>query len=258
MGFRVVERGGELHAGDLIGAEKKLLALAARDRLPLARLWLAAPALVVPRSYRHLEGFDAACAELGAAGCPVHVRPSGGGVVPQGPGMLNLSLAYTVRQAPGNCIEAAYLHLCGLLAEALASFGVRARWQAVEGSFCDGRFNLACGSESAPRKIAGTAQYWQRLPQQGASSAASAAPPTHAVLAHAVLLVDPDLAALHERANALEAALGRPQRYLIDRTTSLAAQLPAGRSAQHQPLMPAVIDRIAQLAEQAWPPDCAG
>lgn len=122
--------------------------------------------------------------------------------------MLNLSLSYAVHGMPGNVAERVYAHLCNLVSRALAPLGIDANPRAVEGSFCDGRFNLAVGE----RKIAGTAQYWRRRGGR------------QAVLAHALLLVDADVVALTDRANAFEAALGSERRYRADVLTTIATE----------------------------------
>jgi lipoate-protein ligase A len=76
----------------------------------------------------------------------------------------------------------------------------------VEGSFCDGRFDLAVGG----RKLAGTAQSWRRV----------AGRPV--VLAHAVIVVDAEPEALTEAANAFERNLGSGRRYRAEALTSVA------------------------------------
>lgn len=215
---------------------------------PLARLWTAPEALVVPRSYQRYAALDTARAQLAAQGCPVHLRHSGGGLVPQGPGILNLSLAYRAPAAPGACFELVYRHLCGLLQAGLRTLGLDAHWQPVPGSFCDGRFNLALGRGSQARKIAGSAQYWRQLPRPAGAAL------RHAVLAHAVLLVAPDLARIHARANAFERALGSGQRYDVDKTTSVASALSARRDAA---LMAEVCAALAEATQRACPPAVA-
>ena len=182
----------------------------ALDGRARAVLWRAAPGLVVPLSYRRHATLDAACAASAADGWPVWLRRSGGGAVPQGPGIVNLSLVYPVQGTPGDRAEAVYAHLCGVIGRALASFGIDARAAEVKGSFCDGRFNLAV----AGRKIAGTAQYWKRRGER------------HAVLAHALLLVNADLDGLTERLNRFESALDSPRRYDATVLTSLRRESP--------------------------------
>jgi hypothetical protein len=98
----------------------------------------------------------------------------------------------------------------------------------VSGSFCDGRYNLACGEGEAARKIVGTAQYWRPLTASGG----------HVVLAHAVILIDADLSAAHQAANAFEAQLGSERVYCADKTVTLAQLLPGERH-----LLPALARR---------------
>lgn len=222
------------------------LALMQHAGQPSARLWQAPTSLVVPRSYRRHAGFDSVAAQFAARGCPVHERPSGGGLVPQGPGILNLSLAYTLPGGLGAWMEPVYLHLCALLQGALHALGVPSHWQAVTGSFCDGRFNLACGTGAQARKIAGTAQYWRPLPRHPAG------PATHAVLAHAVLLVNPDFAAAHAWANAFEQALASGRQYDAAKTVSVAQMLGPRASAN---LMQQVRQRLADTVQNAGLPE---
>lgn len=238
MSFRLVEP--TLVPADPIEAELALLELAGQQ---VAQLWVGPQSLVVPRSYRRHSGFEAARAHFAAEGWPVHVRPSGGGLVPQGPGILNLSLAYAVQGLLSDWAEPVYRHLCELLRGALLSLGLVTHWQAVQGSFCDGRFNLAwsnpSGAPASPaRKIAGTAQYWRVLPAEGA------APRRHAVLAHAVLLVDADLAAANARANAFEQAIASGRRYDPARTVSVAEAL-------WPKTVPALMDEVQRLLREA-------
>ncbi|WP_087042839.1 lipoyl protein ligase domain-containing protein [Caballeronia ptereochthonis] len=203
---------------DPLKAEEALLARAAAGDA-VAHVWEAPVSLIVPRSYQRYAPLADAREAFARRGCPVWLRLSGGGLVPQGPGILNLSLAYPVRAAMGTASEAIYLHLCRILADTLNTLGVLTHWQAVEGSFCDGRFNLAWGpgddarKEAPPRgarKIAGTAQYWRRVPGHDTGDKDQ---PLYAVLAHAVLLVDADPIEINERANAFEAMIGSGRRY---------------------------------------------
>lgn len=244
MSFQVTQE--PTRGGDPIAAD---LALLQHAGPPRARLWEGPVSLVVPRSYRRHAAFERVAAQFAARGCPVHERPSGGGLVPQGPGILNLSLVYTLPGGLGTWMERVYLHLCALLQGTLLGFGVPTHWQAVGGSFCDGRFNLACGRGDAARKIAGTAQYWRRLP---ASTAADA--PGHAVLAHAVLLVEPDLQAAHTWANDFEQAIGSGRHYDPDRTTSVAHML--GSRAQSD-LTQRLTQALACAVQQSVPPNLA-
>lgn len=164
----------------------------------------------VPRSYQRNPQFEAACKAMDDAGMPVAVRLSGGGVVPQTAGVINLHLAYPIAaRYPLEHAESQYLGLCELIASTLATYGLCATHQTVQGSFCDGRFNLAVDG----KKIAGTAQYWRRNK--------TAATPTFSLLSHAVILVNADSSALTDMANRFEGELHSTVRYLPEKTTSV-------------------------------------
>jgi lipoate-protein ligase A len=190
---------------DDLALETRLLEQAAEGGA-YAAVWECHPALVVPATYRRFERFETLCERFAAEGWPVSVRRSGGGLVPQGPGMVNLSLAWRTPARMADAMESVYLGLCALLQEAFESFGLDARAQPVEGSFCDGRFNLALDG----RKAVGTAQYWKRVNAQ-----------EHVVLAHACVLVDADLPLLVKRANAFEAQLGSDRQYRVEAVANL-------------------------------------
>lgn len=187
--------------------EADWLTLAARSGRPSAHLWSATPGFVVPRSYERLPGWAAACAVTEAAGGTVQVRASGGGLVPQGPGLLNLSLAWVAGEsATPRDTDAIYREMAAELAEAFARLGIVATAQAVEGSFCDGRFNLAVDG----RKLVGTAQAWRRVEGR------------QVVLAHAVIVIDADPEEISAAANAFEQAAGSERHYDAEVLTSVA------------------------------------
>ncbi|SOZ38046.1 lipoate--protein ligase family protein [Cupriavidus neocaledonicus] len=223
MPFELVDPVAPDHAcSDPLQEELALLELAAQGR-QVARLWEAPLSLVVPRTYLRHAALERARADFAQRGCPVFLRMSGGGLVPQGPGILNLSLAYPVGQPPGALSDAVYLHLCAVIGGALRTLGIETHWQAVAGSFCDGRYNLAWGPPEGARKIAGTAQYWRRAP----AALQAADGQRHLVLAHAVLLVSADPEQINARANAFEAAIGSERRYDAGKVVSVREALAA-------------------------------
>lgn len=175
-----------------------------------AALWIGQTGLVAPLAYRRHAQLDEACGQSSAQGWPVRLRRSGGGVVPQGPGILNITLAYPCAGTAGDMAEPVYAHLCQLLTNALTRLGIAAFPGSVQGSFCDGRFNLAVNHQGGTRKIAGTAQYWRRASGR------------QAVLAHALLVVDADPAQLSAQANRFEDALGSGRQYDANALTSVA------------------------------------
>jgi lipoate-protein ligase A len=207
-------------------AQEHLWALrCAESGRAIAKLWTSRPMLVVPRSYERAASFEAACTASAAAGWPVRVRTSGGGVVPQGPGVWNLSLLWpTASSAPAEP-ESVYRWLCAELAGAFATLAIDIAPQAVNGSFCDGRFNLAHGGA----KLIGTAQSWRRIAK------------SHIVLAHAVMLIAADPVLLTDSCNVFEAALGRPQRYRAGAVTTVAT---AWRTAHGSAAPPSLTEDV--------------
>ncbi len=196
-------------------SEQRLIDAGVKAGGGIAWVGCGADGIVVPRSYRSKAGFDEACATLLSDGLPVHVRLTGGGVVPQSADVVNLQLVYpAVAAQPLQVSEQHYLMLCALLQKLFAVFGINTDYQTVSGSFCDGRFNLAHNG----RKIAGTAQCWQRLP---------GVPDAYTVLSSAVILAD-NPHGLTERANLLETALGSSVRYLPEKTTAVGVLSGAG------------------------------
>ncbi|MFO1327647.1 MAG: lipoate--protein ligase [Rubrivivax sp.] len=203
FGFVTVHRDA-LAAG--IAQEAEWMAGCARSGRAAAHLWRAPVGLVVPRRITTLPGWSAAAAD--AVHGEVQVRASGGGLVPQGPGVWNLSLLWPTPSAVPSGTDAIYRALCDALAGAFARLDITASPQPVEGSFCDGRYNLAVRG----RKLVGTAQAWRRV--HGVPL----------VLAHAVVVVGADPVELTARANAFEVALGSGTRYRADALTSVARE----------------------------------
>ena len=112
-----------------------------------------------------------------ALGWPVHMRPSGGDVTPQGVGTFNVSTVFRVRKDEDRNVEAIYRWLCDPLISWVEGLEKSASYGPVNQSFCDGRFNVAVEG----RKLAGTAQRWRACSSRNGD---------WAVLAHAIVLVD--------------------------------------------------------------------
>jgi lipoate-protein ligase A len=220
-GWRIDDdaRAGESAEQRVAGDAALLEAVRRGEAPPTARVWENLRCLVAARSDRRLPRFDAAARALAAAGWPVVVRESGGSAVPQGPGILCLSLAFRPARSAPCTIETSYDALCRPLEAALAALGVACARSEVRGAFCDGRYDLAVGG----RKIAGTAQRWRAGP-------GGPAPGRGALLAHAVLLVDVDLGEAAAAVNRFYETAGGARRCRADASISLREALAAGRS----------------------------
>ena len=233
-------KGGPQHAR----FDESLISLAI-NKGPVACIWTAKQGLVVPRTYQRHASFQASCEQSAQTGWPITIRQTGGGIVPQGPGIINLSLAYSVHGKPMDHSDAAYQLICRIISQALLEFGIHAYPGAVEGSFCDGRYNLAIDQNGQARKVAGTAQMWRKHPAAGAGS------DHQIVLVHALILANADVKALCNLANHFEQMLGSNKSYDSDRVASLHACLnpPASHTDDWvTQLQQALTQQIALLA----------
>ncbi len=157
-------------AADGIAREMALL----QRGQPAVMLWQSAtPALVLPSALLRRSAVQDAAELAEQGGWRVTARHTGGGIVPQGPGTLNLALVLPC--PPGFRLEEGYHLICGALSEALTRFDVQTTTGACDNVFCDGTWNLLADG----RKLAGTAQ--RRRSIGGTGSVA---------LIHAALLTD--------------------------------------------------------------------
>ncbi|WP_116970853.1 lipoate--protein ligase family protein [Blastomonas sp. UPD001] len=151
-------------------------------------MWQGQKSLVVPRTFLRRPGLQKAVARSRQAGWPVFMRQTGGDVVPQGPGTLNISLAWVEEGSRGSSIIQGYAAICDPIRTVLGgSCG------SVASAFCDGAFNIVING----RKLAGTAQ---RRRRKG---------PHTLVLAHALILVDEDIEAGVAATNDFLCSLGQ-------------------------------------------------
>ena len=178
---------------------------------PLLLTWTGWPAVVVGRMAR--EGLDYDCREAGRLGVPVYRRPSGGGAVVHGPGVLIVTLIEPVEHRPPP--HTVYRRGTAILTGALARLGVEAR-VANEGDIVVGGW-----------KVGG--------------SAALIGP--RATLYHAILTVDEPLIHVHRltppRRDLIAQGRVDPVKYRPARLVDLAPQ-----AARHR-----VIQAIAAEAE---------
>ncbi|WP_170334859.1 lipoyl protein ligase domain-containing protein [Ruegeria arenilitoris] len=128
-------------------------------------------ALVCPASYRKYYGLKDASSHSLKRGWPVFTRPTGGGAVPQGSGVVNLAIAFTAPR--GFTINDGYRLITGIIRNGLGSTGVRLATGPTPTSFCDGDWNLSIQG----KKVVGTAQRWKPLGETNTR-----------VLAHALIL----------------------------------------------------------------------
>lgn len=238
----------------MLGAEAGLRReLALFDRVAAGAIrsgavfWRSERAIIAPRSAERQSGFGEAAEAMARRDWPVVLRATGGDVVPQSVGLLNIAISFRAEPSPDFGINAAYRLLCGPLIEALARLGVDACCGKVPGALCDGDFNLVVDG----RKLAGTAQRWRRL---GGADRGSVA-----ILAEAAILVDADLATLVGVANEFYHRLGVPRRIEAERHVTVAQLLPALTLEMGvESLMNRLAGEIAAALPQAGSADAAG
>lgn len=186
---------------EALARERAMLAAAVGDRGEggpgLAwMLWRTQTCIVVPRGHVNRPAFAAAVTASAARGWPVRIRDTGGGAVAQGPGVVNLSMAFAIGADVRERIGASYRILCAPVMAMLRGRGIDGAYRAVSGTMCDGAYNIVVGD----RKLAGTAQRWRSLGRDR--------PGEHGVLAHLAMFADLDHAEAAEAINALHADLG--------------------------------------------------
>ncbi len=165
----------------------------------------------MPARVSSLPGFTEAAAAAEAQGWPVHIRATGGAPVPQFPGMLNLALAYRLDADRSWSLDDGYRHLAGVLIAALRKLGLEAEIGEIADAFCPGRYDLSLGGQ----KIAGLAQRRRRATDGG-----------QAILAHACLLVDGELAVPLMALAAFEDAFMPARKWRVEAVTTISAQRP--------------------------------
>ncbi|WP_422021610.1 lipoyl protein ligase domain-containing protein [Roseibium sp.] len=165
-----------MNAADALAHEMQLLDDVSHnpDRRHLW-FWESPQCLVSPKSLSNKTNFDKASRQLEDEGWPINLRSTGGDVTPQGTGILNVTHVYATQPGKAVDLKKEYDRLCSPIEQALGK-GASRGWQ--PGAFCDGEFNVQFNG----RKFAGTAMRIRRGKADRTRSA---------VLAHAIMLIDP-------------------------------------------------------------------
>ena len=190
-GWHAPDADGRPLADTYAWEERRLAAMREGHAGPIHYGWVPQDSLSVSRSEARRVGLDA----LDFDAEPVAVRATGGTVVPQGPGTMNLTLFTRHRRHPG--IRPFYEAWCAALRDGFAAVGLETTVGPCEGSFCDGDYNVLVEG----RKLAGTAQRW--------STARDGSALGHH---HAVIMLGGDPETLCARVDALYRAAGLPDR----------------------------------------------
>ncbi|MEM9435783.1 MAG: hypothetical protein AAGA15_01980 [Pseudomonadota bacterium] len=192
----------ELDILDIEAALEREMALLERVKrgevIQGAALWQAGEqCLVAPRAMA--AQLRSGLAGSAQDGWPCIFRPTGGDVTPQGPGVLSLTYCFRQSKSAANPISAAYERVCDKVLAALGSLGISGTTGAVEGSYCDGDFNVVVDG----LKFAGTAQ--RMTPVVGS-------PDEWAVLGQAMMILQGEETEIIDAINALYAGAGMAKR----------------------------------------------
>ncbi|MEX0808885.1 MAG: hypothetical protein WD044_09150 [Dongiaceae bacterium] len=216
--------------------EMAMLQAVAEGRLSSASLiWSTHDCLVVPRLMESIAGFADARDAMARGGWPIHVRYTGGDIYPQGPGIVNLAIAFRLERGNFDRVGRAYAALCDPIVRGMQDLGIGAQCSLIDGAFCRGSHDIAI----AGQKIAGVAQRWRR--------AASPFELSEAVLVHAGLLCAGDVERLSAAVNRFYRACA------LDRKADPASHttLFGKRDATAVPRIARLVARIAHHLDRA-------
>lgn len=163
--------------------------------LPASNKWLATPQLT-----HHM-------AQLG---WQIEQRKTGGSPVPQAPGVVNLSMVYPWSNELEFSTTKSYQLLIDILELWLSNYKVSAETGEVKGAYCNGAFNLSINK----KKFIGTAQKMRRTSAVNNNRKVG-------VLAHAFILINPDITNLVDAVNQCYLQSGHSEVFNREAMTSL-------------------------------------
>ncbi|QQE77785.1 ligase [Alicyclobacillus sp. SO9] len=191
--------------------------VARQQHPPVIRLWRSANQTGIAVSRKDVATPAAKEAQriIMEEGLDVVVRQTGGTAVPQGPGVLHISFLLP-RVHESRTTDDYYRLLCGPLIDYFGTLGLEAETGALQGSYCDGTYNVLIGH----KKLVGTAQAWR-----GGLAGISSRHPGY-ILAHANLVVEYDLVLATRRINHFYELAQETYRVNENASTSLQLECP--------------------------------
>ncbi len=143
-------------------------------------------------------------------GWQIEQRKTGGSPVPQAPGVLNLSMVYPWPSELELSTSKSYQLLITILELWLSNYGVSVETGEVKGAYCNGAYNLSIND----KKFIGTAQRISRSSTVNSKI-------NVAVLAHAFILINPNITNLVDAVNQCYLQTGHSEVFSRDAMTSL-------------------------------------
>jgi len=199
-----------LDAGEALARELDLLEDVSQN--PSHRhvwLWESPQCLVSPKSLSTKATFADSVEEMKANGWPINLRSTGGDVTPQGAGIMNITHVYATKPGQAVDLKREYDKLCTPIEQTLGD-GTSRGWQ--PGAFCDGEYNVQLNG----LKFAGTAMRIRRGKADKTQSA---------VLAHAIMLIEPVSLNAIEAINQFLTLLGEDRQINIAAHASLPSEI---------------------------------
>ena len=192
--------------------EKQALEHVLIDQTPRFLVWEVAENVVVLPASSKWKATPALTKNMAKLGWQIEQRKTGGSPVPQAPGVLNLSMVYPWSCERDFSTSISYQLLIETLALWLSKYGINAQTGEVKGAYCNGAYNLSINN----KKFIGTAQRISRTSIVNTNKKAG-------VLAHAFILINPNIRHLIDAVNACYHQAGHGEIFSQKAMTSLQA-----------------------------------
>ena len=191
--------------------EKQALRKVLIDQTPRFLIWEPVEnVMVLPASSKWLATLQLTN-HMAKLGWQVAQRNTGGSPVPQAPGVLNLSMIYPWPGELELSPSKSYQLLIDILELWLSHYRISAETGEVKGAYCNGAFNLSINH----KKFIGTAQRISRTSAVSRNRKIG-------VLAHAFILINPNITSLVDAVNQCYQQSGHSEVFSRDAMTSLA------------------------------------
>lgn len=199
-----------MSATQALAWEKNALREVLIDQTPRFLIWEPIDNVMVLPSSSKWKATPQLTSHMEKLGWQLEQRKTGGSPVPQTPGIFNLSMSYPWPSELELSTEKSYQLLVDVLALWLANYGISASTGEVDGAYCNGAFNLSLNN----RKFIGTAQRICRTSPVNNKRKV-------AVLAHAFILIDPNISNLVDAVNQCYLQSGNTESFSLNSMTSL-------------------------------------
>lgn len=170
--------------------EKKALRDVMLDQTPRFLIWEPVENVMVLPASSKWKTTTGLSNHMAKHGWQLEQRKTGGSPVPQTKGVFNLSIVYPWPNKLELSTTKSYQLLVDILEQWLSKYGISTHTGEVQGAYCNGTFNLSINN----KKIIGTAQRMSLNNKADCNIKAG-------VLAHAFILINPDISKLVNAVN---------------------------------------------------------